>query len=323
MCSKRCIILGQSPVSIFSNFTSVEGPCGACNIFLRPSPYVFVGVLCPGKSKSRSGIGNLEQMCLTLSHTQVPSSIDDRGRRGEGWESTQCTARLFVSLTGGEAVGDVTVSVSVPEPFTVREGTVVLSGIRGGGTPRALPITFGLSSAAMPTDLEVTIMAHYNTPRGEPRSASTVISLPLTMCGKQVPPIKTADFKYTLDTNRPAPPLWAIFEDLFPPEVRICAVAPKDVGCHVPFSFPSSASEVCVYFVAREKFRGGAEFSKSLTRTPGRNGDLGRVRVMWCRSSRTQGQRRLSWCRRIREGTVCREGAWRRPGFWGASWPKG
>lgn len=175
----------------------------------------LLGVIREATSETRTEPS--ERLVLRV---QVPSSLNDRGRRDEGWQHCQITAKLFVSLTGGEAVGEVTVSVAAPKPFTVREPTITLSGIRGGGTPRAVPLTFGLSSGSMVTDLEVAITAHYTTPRGEPRSCTASISLPLTMCGRSVPPVKTADFKYTLDTNRGAPPLWAIFEDLLPPEER-------------------------------------------------------------------------------------------------------
>ena len=92
------------------------------------------------------------------------------------------TLKLFVSFTGKEALEDVTITVNAPPPFTCDDETQVLSQVDGGGgTPRAVPLTFRLASAQLPAHTSVIIGALYTAKGGEPRSVFTSIKLPLRM----------------------------------------------------------------------------------------------------------------------------------------------
>mmetsp|Transcript_24838 Transcript_24838/g.59115 ORF Transcript_24838/g.59115 Transcript_24838/m.59115 type:complete len:829 (+) Transcript_24838:232-2718(+) len=147
---------------------------------------------------------------------QVPAALD-AGTEGQGWQRLALTAKLFLSYTGSEAISDVTVSVTVPPPFKCSTPTQVVSSVGGGGTPRTLVLIFGLAAPSIPADTTATVAAMYVSKTGEPRTVSTSLSLPLLMCCKVVPSIKTpAPCKVTLDSNRNPPPLPALFEELLP-----------------------------------------------------------------------------------------------------------
>jgi Bardet-Biedl syndrome 9 protein len=147
---------------------------------------------------------------------QTPSGVDE-GTDSQGWQGLMVTVKLFVSYSGKEALNDVTITVSAPSPFKCDTETQVLSRVDGGGgTPRAIPLSFRLTGPELPAHTTVTIGALYSAKGGEPRSVATSIQLPLRMCGKAVAPVKNAVFKITVDSNRQPPALSALFEDVCP-----------------------------------------------------------------------------------------------------------
>lgn len=100
----------------------------------------------------------------------------------QGWQGISVTIKLFVSFTGAQALQDVTITVNAPAPFTCDHETQVLSHVDGGGgTPRAVPLTFRLASPELPAHTSVIIGALYAAKGGEPRSVFTAIKLPLRM----------------------------------------------------------------------------------------------------------------------------------------------
>jgi len=112
---------------------------------------------------------------------QAPSGLDE-GFDRQSWQGLSVTVKLFVSFTGKEALQDVTITVNAPAPFTCDDETQVLSQVDGGGgTPRAVPLTFRLASPQLPAHTSVIIGALYTTKAGEPRSVFTSIKLPLRM----------------------------------------------------------------------------------------------------------------------------------------------
>jgi hypothetical protein len=128
----------------------------------------------------RVGEGVLYRMC-SLVVAQAPSGLDE-GFDQQGWQGLSVTVKLLVSFTGKEALEDVTITVSAPPPFTCDDETQVLSRVDGGGgTPRAVPLTFRLASAQLPAHTSVIIGALYTAKGGEPRSVFTSIKLPLRM----------------------------------------------------------------------------------------------------------------------------------------------
>jgi hypothetical protein len=111
-------------------------------------------------------------MC-SLVVAQAPSGLDE-GFDQQGWQGLSVTVKLLVSFTGKEALEDVTITVSAPPPFTCDDETQVLSQVDGGGgTPRAVALTFRLASAQLPAHTSVIIGALYTAKGGEPRSVFT------------------------------------------------------------------------------------------------------------------------------------------------------
>jgi len=57
-------------------------------------------------------------------------------------------------------------------------------------------------------------VASYVTADGQPRTARAEVQLPLPLVARAIPPVKSADFKVTLDTDQPPLPLAELFDDV-------------------------------------------------------------------------------------------------------------
>ena len=66
----------------------------------------------------------------------------------------------------------------------------------------------------IPTDMKLTVTAAYITGKGIPVVITNMTTLPLRLIVKPCAPIKEADYKVTVSTNKPAVSLL----DLFPGE---------------------------------------------------------------------------------------------------------
>jgi Bardet-Biedl syndrome 9 protein len=141
---------------------------------------------------------------------------------GGAMASTQASAartlsvKLAVAFGGGGTLRDVQVSIA-PPPWALlprRLRSVRIGELRGGGTPLVLSLPFRASRHGLPADTAVRVVAAYTLAGGEPRTSVLEFALPLALAVTAIPPVKTAAFKLTLDTNRPPPPLTALFPDL-------------------------------------------------------------------------------------------------------------
>ena len=81
----------------------------------------------------------------------------------------------------------------------------------------------------IPTDMSLTVTAAYITAKGIPVVITHVTSLPLRLVVKPCAPIKEADYKVTISTNKPAVSLL----DLFPGKNKFLgkiAILPQSIG---------------------------------------------------------------------------------------------
>ena len=74
----------------------------------------------------------------------------------------------------------------------------------------------------IPTDMNLTVTAAYIKNKGIPVVITNVTSLPLRLIVKPCAPIKEADYKVTISTNKPAVSLL----DLFPGKSSIFVLYP-------------------------------------------------------------------------------------------------
>lgn len=161
---------------------------------------------------------------LTL-RVQVPNSLstgldravyeDAADHAKEDGQYLSVVVKLFVSYSGKEDLEDINISILAPEAFRPDKNSILLSSLRGGSrTPLALDIRFRVSTTAIPNSLNVDVVAAFVTKNNEPRTAQTNFRLPMCLASRVVTPLKNCQYMFTLDTNRPPPPLSELFEDI-------------------------------------------------------------------------------------------------------------
>ena len=69
------------------------------------------------------------------------------------------------------------------------------------GSTETVEVSFYTSAAAIPTELEVPITATYIADEA-PRVLQTSCHLPLALVAYGAPPVKQANYKLTIDTNK-------------------------------------------------------------------------------------------------------------------------
>ena len=82
----------------------------------------------------------------------------------------------------------------------------------------------------IPTDMKLTVTGAYITGKGIPVVITNMTTLPLRLIVKPCAPIKEADYKVTISTNKPAVSLL----DLFPGELllaRLASTGSANVKC--------------------------------------------------------------------------------------------
>lgn len=135
-----------------------------------------------------------------------------------GLRASAVVGKIFLNYSGVSDIKDITISVHVPEPLSAEASPRTISGMKGG-TGRQTPVVIQLKiypgDHCLPSDRMLNISASYSTASGEPRISHCEVQLPLCLFGSLVPPVKNAAFKITLDTNRDAPQLVSVFEDIF------------------------------------------------------------------------------------------------------------
>ncbi len=127
--------------------------------------------------------------------------------------------RIFLNYSGMSEIRDISISVQVPEPVRAEPQQSLIASIQGSAAGRQTPMVVELKlfpgSACLPSDRTMNVSASYVTESGESRISHCEVQLPLCLFGSLVSPVKSAAFKITLDTNRDAPQLVSVFEDIF------------------------------------------------------------------------------------------------------------
>lgn len=116
--------------------------------------------------------------------------------------------KLILSQSGSEMIENITLSLSVPEPFYTPETSIVVPSIgnysllyeqahRFEDDKEIVQMVsfFGKTENILPTSLKVPVTASYLNSKGEPRTSQCDILLPLWMACKVVTPIKASNFK--------------------------------------------------------------------------------------------------------------------------------
>ena len=190
---------------------------------------------------------------------QAPAGVEGAG--ADGWaggaaQPRAASAKLFVTYAGQGVLERVTLTVRCAAPLRARLATVELNHVRGGArTPLVVPLTFEVDPAlqavdgAPPSSLCATVAASYDAPGVGPQVARADLTLPLALAAEVVPPVKAAEYKVTLDTNRPPPPLSELFAD-----VLVASPAAGGAGANV-LSFRLAAGGEATILVSKNAGR--------------------------------------------------------------------
>lgn len=181
------------------------------------------------------GARMLEPTDRLLIRAQVPSRLDNSRAGGAGSFSGEdgapeglsslggggpagkrLTIKLYMVLQGsapGGVADGITLSVTAPEPMTVETPEVAVPTVSSDPADPTLVYVTLATGSGIPQGSTATVVATYTTAMGEPRAQRLDVALPLAAYCQLIPPVKNAEFKVTLTTNRTPPPLTAIFED--------------------------------------------------------------------------------------------------------------
>eukprot|EP00744_Colponema_vietnamica_P002268 GILI01003593.1.p1 GENE.GILI01003593.1~~GILI01003593.1.p1 ORF type:complete len:697 (-),score=132.68 GILI01003593.1:484-2574(-) len=190
---------------------------------------------------------------------QIPPGLepspepDDRPfiARNEDGKIIQMTVRLFVSYSGTQPVDNVIVTLGCPPGLEPTTTSITLQRLFGNRTPEVIPVGFRVRADMPPSSLTVTVDAAFVNEGGEPRAISSSFSLPLLLVARVVPPIKTAPFKVTLDTNRAPVSLSELFQDEIAFVSSSYAHPPTATG--ISFAYPNQ--EHCTILVSKNAGR--------------------------------------------------------------------
>ena len=171
---------------------------------------------------------------ITL-RAQVPTAGEEVAKHEQedsGGTVTLVTVRLFVSYSGPSSIEAVTLTATCAPPLFLTTDAVTLPSLAGGSrTPTIVPFTFRARPDELPIDLTACVAATYSVQSGEPRCARCEFTLPLSMVARATVPVKSPQFKVTIDTNRPPPPLAHLFEDMLSSQPRLAeSISQPGVG---------------------------------------------------------------------------------------------
>ncbi|KAK6166671.1 hypothetical protein SNE40_023310 [Patella caerulea] len=121
------------------------------------------------------------------------------------------TARIV--LKAKTLVENIHVDIHTSRPLTSSQHSFTLSSLESGKSTELL-VQFYMKYCSLPSTLSAEVSAKYPSATGAPRVATAKIKLPLKLVMKPVFPVKNAEHKLTIDTNKPPVSLNDIFPDL-------------------------------------------------------------------------------------------------------------
>ena len=117
---------------------------------------------------------------------------------------------ITVTITTPAPLTRLTISLHTQAPVSLSQNTISLTSLTSSAT---LTIHAFMSDMMVVSSLQLTLVATYLTQQGVPHCLHKILSLPLSLVIKPCPPIKDADFKVTLSTNKPAVSLLELFPE--------------------------------------------------------------------------------------------------------------
>ena len=118
-----------------------------------------------------------------------------------------------IALKAKAHLNDVRVHVHPTVPLGVNESLIHFATLEPAH-PGETQVTFYMKVPLLPAELKADVTATYQSASGAPRVVSAIIRLPSKLVLRSAPPVKAANYKITIDTNKPPVSLNDIFPDL-------------------------------------------------------------------------------------------------------------
>ena len=118
--------------------------------------------------------------------------------------------RITISLSASSPLTKVRVGIDVMEPLVVTKTSFVVNSLTDSHNTE---VSCYLYYPVIPQSLDLTVTAAYISGQGIPVILTNVTSLPIKLIVKPCAPIKEADYKVTLSTNKPAVSLLELFPE--------------------------------------------------------------------------------------------------------------
>ena len=117
---------------------------------------------------------------------------------------------VTIALHTASPLTKVRVNVTVVSPIAVSRPAVSFTSLTSSDT---VQLHAYLTDSHIVSSLQLGVVATYITHQGVPHCLQKSVQLPLSLVIKPCPPIKDADFKVTLSTNKPAVSLLELFPE--------------------------------------------------------------------------------------------------------------
>lgn len=150
---------------------------------------------------------------LDLGMNEDDCDADDPVGRSDGMVM-QLTVNLCVTLGGGKAVENVSITLKAPQCFALSQTSIFIDKVEPGRPPVIIPVVFRVWNKILCSNLEVAVCASYYSLNNEPRTVASSFWLPFALVAKPIPPVKNAKHKIQLDCNKQPPQLQVLFAGL-------------------------------------------------------------------------------------------------------------
>ncbi|CEG45305.1 bardet-biedl syndrome parathyroid hormone-responsive b1 [Plasmopara halstedii] len=180
-----------------------------------------------GVIRRAQGERRIEPKDRVLIRAQIPTILENLSDRNEKFNyngnqssnllgiSTQLTMRIYLTYTGTTFVSNVTLSISTPENIVAMKSSYNIERIDGKtSTPLCISVILHPNVEIMPSSLDLIIAASYTLETGQPRVSQYHVKLPFCLLCRVVPPVKSCNYKFTLETNQEPLELVKLFDEM-------------------------------------------------------------------------------------------------------------
>lgn len=195
---------------------------------------------------------------------KVPETLDPQSNTNSEDVEKTLTVDVHVTYSGTGSIHDVALSIHAPSPAECRQESFVVPAVHGGSdTPTVVPVVLRVpKGSGVPGDNIIRVVAGYRVKgTGEPRVAVTDSKVPLSLWVDAAPPVKLANYKITLDTNRPPPAnICDLFRDIV--DAPSSKVSTQDTAGGNVVSFTYGDGSDCTIIVSKNAGRYRLQSSK-------------------------------------------------------------